>query len=396
MTAQAGGSGVSGPKINLIHIVLEMSIGGLQRLITDMTLAMDRARFNVEVICLDDLGCFAEVLQSHGIAVHLLRRHDRHLALSPLRLAKFLRARKAHIIHMHPATFIFGALASPFAGRPVVVYTEHGRAVPEERIRVIEDRVSAFFVDRIIAVSKDLELYLVDTVKLPAKKICTVINGICVKDFQPRSKAPALLQEFGIAPDAKVLGTVARIDNVKDQLTMVKAFALARQQVPQARLLLVGDGPLRGELEAYARSNGLADVVQITGQRNDVPKLLNLLDIFVLSSLREGTSISLLEAMASGVAPIVTKVGGNPAIVAHGVDGLLVEPQDPEGLGAAMVELLTDDTRRRAIAERATRKVHEEFSIETMARKYVAIYYELLQRRRKFRHLVPAEAARRD
>ncbi len=383
-------------KINLVHLVLDMGIGGLQRLITDMTLAMDRARFNVEVVCFDELGCFADQLQSHGIVVTLLRRHEQHLSKFPLRLARFLRQRDAHIIHMHPGSFIFGSLATRFAGHPVSVYTEHGRFVPEERLRVIEDRISSFFVDRIIAVSKELEIYLAETVGLPARKICTVINGIRTSEFRPRPKSHALLAEFGLQEEAKVLGTVARLDGVKDQLTMIKAFEIVHRRIPAARMLLIGDGPCRGELESYIKENKLDTVIQITGQRSDVPALLNLFDIFVLSSLREGTSISLLEAMASGVAPIVTNVGGNPAIVADGFNGLLVEPKSPEILGDAMAGLLSDDERRRLMSQRAVRKVREDFSLEAMVEQYVEIYSDLLSRRRKFRHLVLHRPVRQD
>ncbi|MBK7090645.1 MAG: glycosyltransferase [bacterium] len=381
-------------KINLLHVVLEMGIGGLQRLITDTTLAMDRDRFNVEVVCLDELGCFAEVLQANGVPVTLLRRHDHHLALYPIRLARFMRQRKIDVVHMHPGSFIFGILAAVLARVPVSVYTEHGRAVPEHPLRILEDRVSGVFVDRIIAVSKELEVYLAEAIKLPPKKICTVINGIRVSEFVRRPKDPKLLSEFGISPETKVLGTVARLDPIKDQLTMVQALKVVRERVPNVRLLLVGDGPARGDLEALALADGLENYVTITGQRSDVPGLVNLFDLFLLSSLREGTSISLLEAMSSGVAPIVTNVGGNPAIVSDGVDGLLVPPRDPQALASAIIELLVNETKRKTFAEAAAAKVREQFSIENMVRQYVEIYCEHLAKKRRSRHLVQSAAGR--
>lgn len=381
-------------KINLLHVVLEMDIGGLQRLITDTTLAMDREKFSVEVVCLDSLGCFAEVLQANGVKVTLLRRHDQHLALYPIRLARYMRQRKVHIVHMHPGSFIFGILAAVLARVPVSVYTEHGRAVPESPARVREDRVSGFFVDQIIAVSKELELYLADAVKLPAHKICTVINGVRVSEFVKRPKDPALQKEFGLAPDTKVLGTVARLDGVKDQLTMLKAVKIVRETIPDVRLMLVGDGPERSELEKFAKANGMEGNMTITGQRNDVPRLINLFDIFLLSSLREGTSISLLEAMSSGVAPIVTNVGGNPAIVSSQVDGILVEPRDPQGMADAIIELLRDDDKRKRFAEAAALKVRNHYSIENMVRQYVEIYTKHLAKKRRSRYLVEQYAGK--
>lgn len=382
-------------KINLLHVVLEMGIGGLQRLITDTTLAMDRDRFNIEVVCLDELGCFAEVLQAEGVKVSLLRRHDRHLAFYPFRLARFMRQRNSHVVHMHPGSFIFGILAAQLARVPVTIYTEHGRGVPEHPLRTLEDRVSGIFVDRIIAVSKELELYLADAIKLPARKICTVINGIRTVEFAHRPKNPKLLAEFGISPDTRVLGTVARLDPIKDQMTMLRAFQAVRERIPNVRLLMIGDGPARPELEAYAVASGIEKSVTITGQRNDVPALINLFDVFLLTSLREGTSISLLEAMSSGVAPIVTNVGGNPAIVNDGIDGLLVEPRNPNALAEAIIALLLDDNRRQSIASAAAAKIQAHYSIEHMVRQYVAIYCEHLGRKRRSRHLVQAHNRQR-
>jgi glycosyltransferase involved in cell wall biosynthesis len=167
-----------------------------------------------------------------------------------------------------------------------------------------------------------------------------------------------------------------------------------RRRAPRARLLLVGDGPMRGELESFIAAERLGDSVTITGQRNDVPALVSAMDVFVLSSLSEGTSISLLEAMASGVAPVVTRVGGNPAIVHHGVDGLLVEPRDEAGLAAALLELLDDDERRRRLAAAAAVGVRSRYGIETMVRRYIEIYDEILGSKRRSRHLAaPSRSA---
>jgi len=381
-------------RINVLHVVLEMGIGGLQRLITDTALTMDRERFNVEVVCLDELGCFADVLRSHGFTVTLLRRKDAHLAKLPLRLARFMRERRIDVAHMHPGTLIFGALAAKLARVPAAVYTEHGRGLPEPRVRLLEDRVSGVLIDSIIAVSADLESYLSRVVRMPRRKITTVMNGIRLTDFSGPSDRQSVLASLGLPVDAKVVGTVARLDGVKDQLTMLRAFAQVWRSEERARLLLVGDGPMRAELESFIQEEGLAGAVVITGQRNDVPALIGAMDVFVLSSLSEGTSISLLEAMASGVAPVVTRVGGNPAIVHHDENGLLVEPRDPAGLAAALLTLLHDDDRRGQLAANAAKHVRSRYGIETMVNRYADIYDRILTHKRGSRHLVAVPPTR--
>lgn len=255
-------------------------------------------------------------------------------------------------------------------------------------MRLLEDRVSGVLIDNIIAVSTDLESYLSRVVHMPRRKISTVMNGIRVADFLGSSDREHVLASLGLPADAKVVGTVARLDGVKDQPTMLRAFAQVLRSEGRARLLLVGDGPMRAELESFIQAENLAHAVVITGQRNDVPALVGAMDVFVLSSLSEGTSISLLEAMASGVAPVVTRVGGNPAIVHHDENGLLVEPRDPAGLAAALLTLLRDDDRRRQLAANAAKHVRSKYNIETMVSRYADIYDRILARKRRSRHLV--------
>jgi len=376
------------PKINLMHAVLDMDIGGLQRFIADTSMVMNRDRFNIEVICYDRLGCFADFLSEKGIEVTLLKKKPNSANLTyPLRLAKFLRKKKVHILHMHPGAFVYGCLAGAMVRTPALVYTEHGRAVVEDPVRLVEDRISGFFVHKMVAVSSNLETYLAEKVHLPAKKICTVINGIPFDNYTRGEKSEKLLKEFDIEPDCKIVGTVSRLDGVKDQLNMIKAFQRVNEKIPNSKLVLVGEGPMRDSLTEYIEKNNLQDRVIITGQRNDVPDMLNLFDIFVLSSLSEGTSMSLLEAMAAELPSVVTNVGGNPAIINHGEHGLLVEPRDTEALAAAIVEILTDRDKYEKFSRNSLKRVKNHYSIEKMVETYTEIYLQLLRKKRKFRKL---------
>jgi len=371
-----------------MHAVLDMDIGGLQRLISETTMVMNRELFHIEVVCYDQLGCFAEYLKDNGIEVTLLQKNQKRAdLLYPLRLAKFLKQKKVDILHMHPGAFVFGCLAGAMVRTPALVYTEHGRAVVEEKVRLIEDRISGFFVDRMIAVSRDLEKYLVEVVHLPAQKICTVINGIRTEKFQRREKSEQILKEFNISGDCKVIGTVSRLDAVKDQLNMIKAFQLVNEKIPDSKLLLVGEGLMREKLTEYIEQNKLNEKVIITGLRGDVPEMLNIFDLFVLSSLSEGTSVSLLEAMAARLPAVVTNVGGNPDIIDHGINGLVVEPKDTRALAGAMLEILKDSDKYERFSRAAIEKVEKDYSIEKMVNTYTEIYFQILRKKRKFKDL---------
>ena len=382
------GSQMDREKLNLLHITLDMDIGGLQRLVADATLAMDQKRFNIEVCCFDELGCFANTLKEEGITVTLLQKNQNHFdANYPFRLASFLRKKKVDILHMHTGTFFFGSIAARLARTPVSLYTEHGRFFVEPLVRLIEDRISGMLIGQIVAVSHELEKYLAERVKLPARKICTIINGIRVDRFAPRPKPLRLLEEFDLAQSCKIVGTVGRLDDVKDQVSMIEAFARVVEAVPDARLFLVGEGPMREALTEVISSHSLEKKVVITGARGDIPDLLNLFDLFVLTSVSEGTSISILEAMASGLPVVATNVGGNPSIIDHESDGLLVEPRDITGIANAIESLLTNNALSQQMGEKGAAKIRSDYSIEKMIESYEEIYFRLLRKKRKFKNL---------
>lgn len=375
-------------KINLLHTVLCMGIGGLERLVAETALVMNRDLFNIEVCCFDQLGQFAELLQNNGIEVTLLQKNQEHFDLFyPLRLVQFLRGKKIDILQMHSGTFFFGSIAGWLAGTPVTVYTDHGRFLVEPKIRAVEDCISGILVDRIVAVSEELKESLIAKTRLPSRKICTVINGIRVSEFSRRPKPMRLKEEFQISESCRVIGTVGRLDDIKDQLSIIKGFELVRSKVPEIKLLLVGEGPLRPKLSEYIARQQLGNSVTITGERRDVSDFLNLFDVFVLSSLSEGTSIALLEAMASGLPSVVTDVGGNPSIIDDNLNGFLIKPRDILEMAEKISILLKDDVIYERFSNNAITKVREEFSIERMVEKYTGIYLQLLKKKKKYRDI---------
>ncbi|MDD2583144.1 MAG: glycosyltransferase [Desulfuromonadaceae bacterium] len=365
-------------KIKIMHTVLSLEMGGLEKVVSDTVAGLDKDRYEVEVCCFDTLGHFASSLTLHGVKVNLVvRNQERYDTFFPFRLKKLLHERKTDILHMHSGTFFLGTQAALFAGISKMVYTDHGRHLVEPKILLVMDRFCGFFVKKIIAVSHELEKYLVDVVKLPAAKTSTIINGINTEQFSPGPKYPALLDELKIPPSHRVIGTVGRLAEVKDQVSMIKAFAKVRGEISDVTLLLVGDGPLLSLLQQTAKDLNVAGNVVFAGKRTDTSRLLNLMDVFMLTSLSEGTSISLLEAMASGVTPVVTDVGGNPFIIQHEANGLIVTPGDIAGMADAVISLLKHDELRDKYRLNAIESVRRDYSLKSMVDKYSAVYNEL-------------------
>lgn len=362
-------------KVNILHTVLSLDTGGLERVVTECALALDKSKYNVEVCCYDRLGDYSKILSENGIIVTLLERnHNRYDYFFPLRLKKFLKEKNVHILHIHSGTFFLSTQGGILAGTPAMIYTDHGRPLVESKMDVLMDRFSGYFVDKIIAVSSELENYLVDVIRLPKEKTSTIINGINTEKFTAREKPDSLLKEFRITAKNMVIGTVGRLAEVKDHLSLIEAYNIVHKKLPDAVLILVGDGPMRDKLNNKIAELQLNDCVRITGNRSDVPNILNLFDIFVLSSLSEGTSVALLEAMSSGVASIATDVGGNPSIVDNNVNGELVSPGDIGQMAEKMIGLLKDNEKRKMYGEGALQKVTANYSIVKMINEYGKLY----------------------
>jgi glycosyltransferase involved in cell wall biosynthesis len=233
------------------------------------------------------------------------------------------------------------------------------------------DRLYGPLTRHVAVVSDSLAEYMCGTVGIPSKKISVIINGIDVERFLSS-------QTFSTSGDRLRIGIIARLAAVKDIATLVRAMAIVHQHNPSLLLSIIGDGPERGYLESLVNELGLSSVVTFHGFRRDIPEVLREIDIFTLSSLSEGTSITLLEAMASGKPVVVTNVGGNPSVVEQGVNGILVPAGEPDLLAQALLKLASDSKLRQSMATANINRVTECYSIQAMARHYEALYREAI------------------
>jgi sugar transferase (PEP-CTERM/EpsH1 system associated) len=293
-----------------------------------------------------------------------------------LRMARLFRKLRPDIVHTRNWTCIDAIIGARLAGVPVVIQGEHGReaADPEGRNRRRQQvrRLLSPFVTEFVTVSRDLARWLIEEVRVPARKVRTIYNGVDTERYAPGDRAGAR-QALGIPPDWTVAGTVGRLDPVKDQAGLIRAFAQTANQ-GKSVLVIAGDGPSRRHLLAMVSELALGDRVRLLGERDDVPLILRALDVFVLSSIGEGISNAILEAMATGLPVIATRVGGNIELVRDGLTGRLIEPRRPEPLAEALTAYFDDPVLARAHGAAGRERAAGKFGLERMLAGYTALY----------------------
>jgi len=314
--------------------------------------------------------------------VSIVAMGDRHRPdrFNALRMARVFRALRPDIVHTRNWTCIDAILGARLAGVPHVIHGEHGREAADptgaNRLRRRVRRALAPLVSQFVTVSRDLNRWLVEDVRVPARKVRTIYNGVDTDRFAPGDREAAR-RALDIPAGWGVVGTVGRLDPVKDQAGLLRAFAVASAQRPSV-LLIVGDGPLRAELDALGRGLGLDDRLRLLGDRQDVAQILRALDCFVLPSVGEGISNAILEAMATALPVVATRVGGNVELVEDGETGLLVEVGQPEGLVRALECYLGDSGIARKHGAAARVRVEREFGLARMLTGYGDLYRSLV------------------
>ena len=363
------------PTPKVMQVVLSLTPGGTEHLVVQICKRL-APEYGTVVCCLDGEGEWAADLQARGIEVKALRRRPGFRPEVGRAIARFAAERDIDVLHCHQySPFVYGRIAALWNRRLRIVYTEHGRlsdAPPSWKRRLVNPLLSRFD-GSIVAVSHELRDYMIAS-RFPRQRVRVIHNGIepaVAASPLDRRRARLLL---GLDERAFVVTTVARLDPVKDLVTLLDAFADVRRRVPAARLVIVGDGPERQRLEARAGQGDLAGSVQITGYRADVRALLPAADVYASSSISEGVSITILEAMATGIPVVATAVGGTPEILSPGTGGILVPSRDPARMGAAIVALAEDDRRRGALAAAARRRLETSFTIDRMVDDYARSY----------------------
>lgn len=351
-------------KHRVAQVTLGLEVGGQERLLVEMAKHADRTRFDWTVIVLGPRGPLAEALEAVGVAVVPL---DMPPGLRPgkwRQLARLFRAEHFDVVHTHDdSPLIYAMPAAWWAGVRRRIHTHHHGQLDSitwrKRFLV---RQAARFAEHFVCVSEDSARYMT-AVGIPAGKVRTIHNGIDVSRFA----------YHGPMDDGPIV-TVARLSPEKDLANLLRAVQRLIGPFPQIRIEIAGAGPCRDDLDRLAAELGVGAHVVFLGEVRDIPALLPRARLFVLPSLSEGISLTLLEAQACGLPVVTTRVGGNPEVVADGATGLLVPAGDPEALADAIRALLADPARGRALGAAGRRRVEEGFDIRTMTKQYESLY----------------------
>jgi glycosyltransferase involved in cell wall biosynthesis len=362
-------------RIRVVEILATGTNGGAQEHVFSLMSRLDPVRFDASVVFLS-LGSAVRKLERAGFDVDVIDEADDAVAVGVL-TAHLLDVR-ADVIHTHMyRADIIGTKAAVALGkgghkRPYVVSTVHS-----SRVRSTDDRETLRLLtpemDQLIAVSKSIERKIAAEHRDGAP-VKLIYNGVDLERYDHQEPCCTLRDEYGMEPGSQIVGVVARLEPEKGHLTLLDAWPHVLRSVPDAYLLMVGEGSQREALAARAAANRVAHRVVFTGRRDDVPAVTAALDVAVLPSLREAQGLSILEAMALSRPVVASDVGGIPEMIEDGVTGLLVPHDQPEALAAAIVRLLTDHSLADTIARAAHDLVHDRFCIELMVRSVEEIY----------------------
>jgi len=366
-------------KINVIHLVEELTIGGLEKILTSIVLNLDKKKYNVSVWCLREGGFFANKLAKEGIDFKILHISTSRNPLSIYKLYKLLKSRKFDIIHTHAySAGTIGRMSAFLAGVPVIISHNHSVYDYYNRRYHFVEWFLSLITDRVVCVSDIVNRFANETQRINARKLITIHNGIDSEYTVLEKRTSVLRKELGIPVDHSVICTIAHMEEHKGIKYLLESASLLLQSRNDVSFLVVGEGRLKEKLKILCADLKIEENVVFAGERGDIPEILSLTDIFVLPSLREGLPLTILEAMACGKPVIATNVGGIPEVVKDGVSGILISPKDPESLHSAMNELLGDREKMKKMGHNGKRVCSESFDSKTMIRKIEDLYDSLL------------------
>jgi sugar transferase (PEP-CTERM/EpsH1 system associated) len=333
---------------------------------------VDRARITSSILSTRPATDLKRLL-SPDVRLYELSRRPGNDPRLVWHLYRVFRAARPDIVHTHAwGTLIEGLLAARLARVRTVVHGEHGTLQLRPYQRWLQRRSWAA-VDKVLSVSSRLAERMSSETGFPLGRIATIRNGVDLTRFGRTSRTDARAA-LGLASDGLVIGTMGRLVPVKDHASLIKATRRLRDEGLSLTVLIAGEGPLRGELEAATVSSGLNDTIKFLGHRADPDVVVAALDVYVLSSVSEGLPNTLLEAMATGVPAVVTRVGGVDEVVEDGTTGFLVPPSDPVALAQALAVLLRDEASRRKMGSDARARAESEFALAGMLRRYERLY----------------------
>lgn len=389
-------------KIKVLHLITRLDKGGSAENTLLTALGLDKNRYKVLLAkgpsTESKMGLrermevdkSLQIAQSDGVGIinipRLMRRIDLlYDFISFIKILKIIRSEKPQIVHTHTSKAgLLGRLAAFVAKTPIIIHTPHGHIFygyfgrVTSYFFVLVERLLAKITDKIISLTNQEELDHVRFKIAPSEKFISIHSGVDIQRFiSAKSGRDGLKESFGIMPQSLVVGTVGRLVPIKGHKYLIEAAPKILKEVPGVRFVLVGDGNLRPKLQRLTHTLNIQDAFLFLHWRSDIPKIINMFDLFALPSLNEGMGKVLVEAMAAGKPIVASDTGGIPDLVTHGYNGLLVPPGNPSRLAEAIVTLLKDSNRRQEIGKNG-KLLAQRYSLESMVEKIETLYEELL------------------
>jgi glycosyltransferase involved in cell wall biosynthesis len=368
--------------MNVAHIVLSLDVGGLERNVINQVREGQALGQSVSVICLERPGVLAEQVDAWGGRLISLEKSPGIRLSAFRRLRAILQEIDPDIVHTHQIGTLFyagPAAASLGKVRTRVVHTEHGREpyTNSARRRWL-GRLAGLHAQRFFCLTHDMAAELVTNRIVPKRKVQVIDNGIDIDRLADRGDPAAQRRSLEIPPDSLVIGSIGRLVEIKRHDVLIRAFAELRREVPDAHLVIVGDGPRKDELLSLVGQLNLEPSVHLVGYQPQAWKFLYIMDCFALTSRSEGMPQAVLEAAIAGLPIVATRVGGLPEVIENGRTGILVEPSDPVAMTQALLSVLRDPDTARAMGQAVRERVESRFHVRRMARVYHHHFIEIL------------------
>ena len=373
----------------IAHIIHHLGVGGLENGLINLINNIPSHRYRHVIICVKGYSSFHKRINRDDVEIIALNKPEGIDMKLYFDLYKTLRRLKPDLVHTRNLSAIEGQIIATLSGVKSKVHGEHGRDIfdidgTNWKYNLLRKAICPF-IDHFITVSKDLESWLNKTVSVSSERISQIYNGVDNNKFHPCSKQVSKNgPKHFFTEHSFVIGSVGRMAAVKDFPNLVRAFLLVLDKMPNARdnlrLIIVGDGETRQECLDLLQQAGADDLAWLPGEHKDIPELMCAMDLFVLPSLGEGISNTILEAMSTGLPVIATKVGGNLELVHEGLTGNLIEPGKPEALAEAIINYYENPTLIERHGHAARKRILTDFSMDAMMMGYLSVYDRLLQR----------------
>lgn len=369
----------------VVHLIYKLDFGGLETLLIECVNRMPADKYRHAIVCLTDYTEFSKKITRADVEIFSLNKKpglglDTHIAIW-----KLFKKLKPSVLHTYNLSAIEYTVAATFAGVPVRVHAEHGRDASDPEgtnwKHNLLRRLLIPFVDYFIPVSNDLQNWLRSRIHVPDKKNYLINNGVDTRQFSIKKNSDVLRTESGFSEDSFIIGTVGRIQDVKNHTGLIDAFILLRELLPEQKehlkLVIIGDGPLLTSLKTKVENAGLTDHVWLPGARDDIADIMQSFSLFAMTSIAEGTPVVILEAMASGLPVVATKVGGIPEVVIDNHTGKLVAAGDPAAFAHALSTYVVTPNTLAQHGMAGRKRAEDIYSVEAMLGAYTGLYDKL-------------------